>query len=195
MDLEEKISRLRTTSMKEARAEGNAIIDKYREALQKVLEDHKEEALRQSETRIKAETVNARLQLNQTLAHSQLELKRMQGKVQQELKDKIFAEADALVQDYMKTEDYQNYLIKCIRKSAAFANGDEVVIYINSSDKDLLPALEEAAGTELTISKEDFTGGTRAVIRSRNILIDDSFKTALRNAYDKFYFSGGDGIA
>ncbi|WP_334159631.1 V-type ATP synthase subunit E [Muricomes intestini] len=195
MDLEEKISRLRTTSMKEARAEGNAIIDKYREALQKVLEDHKEEALRQSETRIKAETISAKLQLNQTMARSQLELKRMQGKVQQELKDKIFEEAAILVQDFMKTDDYKDYLIKCIRKAVAFAGDDIVVIYINPSDEELLPALETAAGAELTVSKEDFTGGIRAVIRSRNVLIDDSFKTALRNEYDKFFFSGGGSIA
>ena len=40
MTLEEKITHLRTTSMEEARAEGNAIIDSYRKALEKVLEDH-----------------------------------------------------------------------------------------------------------------------------------------------------------
>ena len=45
---------------------------------------------------------------------------------------------------------------------------------------------------ELTVSAEDFRGGVRAVIRSRNILIDNSFKTQLRNEYDKFMFAGGD---
>ena len=48
MTLEEKISHLQTTSMEQARAEGNAIIDSHREALEKVFEDHKAEALRQS---------------------------------------------------------------------------------------------------------------------------------------------------
>ena len=62
MTLEEKISHLRTTSMEQARSEGNAIIDSYKEALEKVFEDHKAESLRQSETRIKAETTNARQQ-------------------------------------------------------------------------------------------------------------------------------------
>ena len=195
MTLEEKIARLRTTSMKEARAEGNAIIDNYREALQKVLEDHKEEALRQSETRIKAETVSARQQLNQAQARSQLELKRMQGKIQQDLKDKIFEEAAALVQNFMKTEAYKDYLVKRIRKAVAFAGKDAMIIYINPSDESLHSHLEEACGVKLTISDEDFMGGIRTVIRSRNILIDDSFKTALRNEYDKFFFSGGGGIA
>ena len=37
MTLEEKINHLRTTSMEEARAESNAIIDSYRDALEKYL--------------------------------------------------------------------------------------------------------------------------------------------------------------
>ena len=54
MTLEEKIAQLQTSSMEQARAEGNAIIDSHREALEKVFQDHKAEAVRQSETRIKA---------------------------------------------------------------------------------------------------------------------------------------------
>ena len=67
-----------------------------------------------------------------------------------------------------------------------------MTIYLNPSDEEKRSSLEDATGIHLTISAEDFTGGIRAVIRSRNILIDHSFKTALRNEYDKFLFSGGD---
>ena len=179
MTLEEKIAHLQTTSMEQARLEGNVIIDTHQAALEKVFEDHKAEATRQSETRIKAEAANAKLSLNQALAKSQLEIKRRQNKVQQELKDKIFEEADALIDEFMKTEAYDDFLIKCIRKAVAFAGND----------------LEGATRVHLTISAEDFRGGVRAVIRSRNILIDNSFSTQLREQYDKFVFLGGDGIA
>lgn len=195
MTLEEKIADLRTASMEQARAEGNAIIDSHREALEKVFEDHKAEALRQSETRIKAETTNARLSLNQAAAKSQLEIKRRQGKVQQELKDKIFEEVMGLVKDYMKTEAYNDFLIKCIHQAKEFAGQDPVVIYINPSDEQKRSDLSDATDVRLTVSAEDFIGGVRAVIRSRNILIDNSFKTQLRNEYDKFIFLGGDGNA
>ena len=188
MTLEEKIAHLQTTSMEQARAEG-------REALEKVFQDHKAEAVRQSETRIKAETTNAKLMINQAAAKSQLEIKRRQGKVQQELKDKIFEEVSALVDDYMKTEAYTDFLIKCIQQAKHFAGSDPVVIYLNPSDDLKRSDLEDATGVHLTISAEDFIGGVRAVIRSRNILIDNSFKTQLRNEYDKFLFLGGDGIA
>ena len=195
MTLEEKIADLRTASMEQARAEGNAIIDSHREALEKVFEDHKAEALRQSETRIKAETTNARLSLNQAAAKSQLEIKRRQGKVQQELKDKIFEEVMGLVNDYMKTEAYGDFLVRCIRQAVHFAGQDPVTIYLNPSDEAKRADLEDATGVHLTISAEDFIGGVRAVIRSRNILIDNSFRTQLRNEYDKFIFLGGDGNA
>lgn len=195
MTLEEKIAHLQATSMEQARAEGNAIIDSHREALKKVFEDHKAEALRQAETRIKAETTNAKLMLNQASAKAQLEIKRRQGKVQQELKDKIFDEALSLVNDYMKTEDYTDFLIKCIKQAGHYAGTDPVVIYINPSDEAKRSDLEDATGARLTVSAEDFIGGVRAVIRARNILIDNSFKTQLRNEYDRFLFLGGDGIA
>lgn len=195
MTLEEKIAHLQTSSMEQARAEGNAIIDAHKEALEKLFEDHRAEALRQSETRIKAETTNARLSLNQAAAKSQLEIKRRQGKVQQELKDKIFEEVMGLVNDYMKTEAYGDFLVKCIRQAMHFAGQDPVTIYINPSDEAKRSDLEDATGVHLTISAEDFIGGVRAVIRSRNILIDNSFRTQLRNEYDKFIFLGGDGNA
>lgn len=195
MTLEEKLSHLQASSMEAARAEGNAIIDNYREALEKVFKDHKEEMLWQSETRIKAEQSNARQMLNQASARTQLELKKKTGKVQVELKDKIFEEVHTLVQDFMQTKEYEDYLVRSIRKATEFAPGEEMTIYINPSDEKRLSDLESITGTRLTVSTEDFIGGTRAVIRERNILIDNSFKTLLRNEYDKFIFSGGDGIA
>mgnify|MGYP007019922630 CR=1 FL=1 len=69
-----------------------------------------------------------------------------------------------------------------------------MTIYLNPSDEEKRSSLEDATGIHLTISAEDFTGGIRAVIRSRNILIDHSFKTALQNEYDQFMLQGGEGL-
>lgn len=195
MTLEEKLAHLQASSMEEARAEGNAIIDNYRSALEKVLNDHKEEAKLQSQTRIKTETVNAKQQLNQAASKAQLELKRKMSKSQQELKDRLFEEVRALTLDYMQTPAYKEYLVATIRKAISFAPGEEMTIYINASDVDMKETLEQETGAGLTVSTEDFIGGTRAVIRGRNILIDNSFKTQIGNEYDKFVFLGGVGIA
>ena len=46
MTLEEKLTYMQTVSMEQARAEGNAIIDAHREALEKIFSDHKSEMMR-----------------------------------------------------------------------------------------------------------------------------------------------------
>lgn len=194
MTLEEKIAHLQASSMENARAESNAIIDTHRDALEKLYQDHKEEALRQSATRIKSETIKAKQDLNKAMAKTQLEIKRQQGTIQQELKDKLFKEVYELTDAFMKTEAYEDLLIKWIKKALEFAgNEDSVVIYINPSDEYRQSDLRDATGINLTISREDFIGGIRAVIRERNILIDHSFKTNIDDEYAKFMFLGGGG--
>lgn len=195
MTLEEKITHLQSVSMEQARSEGNAIIDSHREALDKLFEDHKAEALRQAETRIKAETINAKQKLNQATAKSQIDIKRRYGQVQAELKDKLFEEVNQLVLDFMQTEPYDDYLICCIQEAMRFAGNDHITIYINPSDEAKISDLRDATGAQLSVSAIDFMGGVRSVIRSRNVLIDHSFQTAIKNEYDKFVFLGGDSLA
>ena len=194
MTLEEKMTHLQALSMEQARTEGNTIIDSHREALEKVLADHKREAIHQSKLRIMEEKTRAKLELNQARAKFQLEQRRRRGKVQQELKDKLFEEVHQLLKDYMQTEEYDAFLAKCIRQAENYAGDDLVVIYINASDAAKQEQLEKVTGVSLTISDEEFIGGVRAVIQSRNILIDHSFRTQLRDAYESFLFLGGDGI-
>lgn len=195
MTLEEKMTHLQTSSMEQARAEGNAIIDSHKEALEKVLADHKREAIHQSKLRIMEEKTRAKLELNQAKAKFQLEQRRKRGKVQQELKDQVFEEVMQLVTEYMKTAQYDTFLVKCIRQAEEYAGDNLVTVYINPSDANKQAELEKKTGVSLTVSKEDFIGGVRAVIQSRNILIDHSFATQIRDEYEKFLFLGGGGVA
>lgn len=194
LTLEERILHLRVAVMEEARAEGNAIMKQHEDALQGVFEQHKAEGKRQSETRIKAEGVNARQQLNMAMSKAQLELKREIGKMHKDLKKKLFHEVEQQLHDFMKTEEYKSLLVKYIEKAAQFAGGEEMTIYINPTDADIKEYLEEHTGMQLTVSKEDFIGGVRAVIHKRNILVDHAYKGALESEYQKFLFKGGAGI-
>ena len=180
MTVEEKISHLQAAAMEEARAEGNAIMKQHEDALLGVFEQHRAELLRQSETRVKAERVGAQQQLNMAMSKAQLELKRELSKTQKELKKELFEEVREVVEEYMKTE-----------KAARFAGGAAMTIYINPTDADKKEYLEEHTGMALTVSKEDFIGGVRAVIQEKNILIDHAFKGAIENEYRKFLFKGG----
>ena len=187
MTNEEKITHIRTAAMEEARAEANAIIKQHEDALRSVFEQHQIEARRQSETRVRAESVTAKQQLNMAMSKAQLELKREMGKIQTEL----FEEVQLKLLAFMRTEEYKEVLIRYIEKAAQFASGMAMTIYINPSDADKKTYLEERTGMTLTISKVDFIGGVRAVVPEKNVLVDYAFKGALENEYQKFRFRGG----
>lgn len=178
--------------MEDARAMGNEIISEHQEALDQILKEHKETAIRQAELTLKTETANTRQSLNKAMARAQIELKREQGKCQTDLKNRLFKRVLVLVKEYMKTDDYKKILEKRIQKSLDFADGEEILIYINPSDAHLKDDLEAKTGSSLIVSREDFIGGTRAVMQKRRILIDYSFKSALSEEYDNFLFLGGD---
>lgn len=177
--------------MEEARAEGNAIMKQHEDALLGVFEQHRAEMIRQSETRVKTERVGAQQQLNMAMSKAQLELKKELSKTQKELKAQLFEEVREVLRIYMESEEYQGLLIAYIEKAAKFANGAPMTIYINPSDVDKKEHLEEHTGMALTVSKEDFIGGVRAVIKEKNILIDHAFKGAIENEYRRFMFKGG----
>lgn len=191
---QEKIEHIKDAAMLEARMQANTIMEQHRKALENINEQHRAEALRQSETRIKAEITGSRQQLSMAASKAQLELKREFGKTQKRLKKQLFEEVNERLHEYMKTEAYKKLLISYVEKAARFANGEAMTLYINPSDKDKKEFLEEHTGMSLTVSKEDFTGGVRAVIHERNILIDYAFKGAVEREYDRFAFKGGTGI-
>ena len=136
MTVEEKISHIREAAMEEARARGNEIIDQHQKALEGVFKTHKQEAVMQADTRIKTETASARQQLNTVTSKGQLKLRRQLSRVQNELKNKLFEEVRAMTEEYMKTEAYKELLVSYIAKAARFADGNSLIIYINSSDED-----------------------------------------------------------
>ena len=194
MTIEERIAYLQQAAMEEARAAGNALVKKHERKLAGVLEAHKDEANKQLKIQAKSEMTRAKQERSLALSKAQLELKREYGKRQLELKNELFDEVREKLQEFMGTEKYVKLLIGYIREAVQFANGNELTLYINPTDVEKKEYLEEMTGTEITISKEDFIGGVRAVIRGRNVLIDHAFKGAIEKEYQDFMFRGGAGI-
>ena len=192
MTLEEKIQNLQRVSMKEARSEGNALIKGHADFLSHRLSEHQQKMKMQAENRIGNEKARIRLRQNRDISEYQIRLRRELNEYQEELKKKLFGRVRELLKIYMKTGEYLALLSRQVREAMLYADGEETVIYINASDRELKEAIEERTGALLTVSSEDFTGGIRAVIRTKNILIDRSFSRALEKEYADFLFRGGE---
>lgn len=165
------------------------MLDEYTAALEKSFEEHKQDARRRAQMQVRQETENIERELNKQLSAAQLEHKRALGRRQDELKEKLFVELQNRLAEYRKTSEYQKQLERQMKAAVDFAKGSELIVYLDPSDADKLEQLAlHYPKAQLKLSDYSFFGGTRAVIPTRNILIDNSFQTRLAEAKESFHF-------
>ena len=180
MTTEEKLQHFLDTCMEDARVRSGRMLDEYMTALEKTFEEHKADTRRREKLQLSQETEKIEREINKQLAVGQIDIRRTLGRKQEELKDKLFVERQ-------------------VKQAVEFAGNDQMIIYLDPVDEDKCNRLALHNGNaELRISEYSFTGGTRAVIPARHILIDNSFQTKLEEAREKFHFDlslteGGNG--
>lgn len=189
MTTEEKLKHFLDVTVENANEKSVKTIEEYRKRLETVFESHKEDALRKQKLQIKLSEENLKKEKNTEVSKQQMEIKKELGKKQEELKSLLFHEVENKLEEYMSTKEYDKYLISYIKEAKAFAGNEEIQIYIDPADAEKRMALEAATGMEISISEYGFHGGMRAVIRSKNILIDQSFETRLNEAKNEFSFN------
>lgn len=188
MNIEEKLKHFLESSIESATNQSTQLIEDYTSALEKIFEDHKTDMARQAELQIRLGKDSLERNMNRELSKKQTDIRRNISKRQTRLKDMLFVEVKDLLEEYMDTGAYQELLVRQINEAAAFAGRDEIIIYIDPADSSKRTSLQAATGTQLTVSEYGFMGGIRAVIQSRNILIDNSFETQLKEAKEAFTF-------
>ncbi len=191
MTIDEKLSHFYDVTIEDAQAKAAGILEEHRKALAQMTEKHKADSQENAQVQIKAETANARREINKALSAEQLTIKRDWTKKQNELKEKLFAEIKTQMENFRNTPDYPAYLESKIKEALDFAEQDKINIYISPEDSTLLPDLVERTKAFITVSAEDFLGGIKATIPHKNILIDHSFAGNFQAVYKEFKFDGG----
>lgn len=191
MTIDEKLSHFYDVTIEDAQAKAAGILEEHRKALAQMTEKHKADSQENAQVQIKAETANARREINKALSAEQLTIKRDWTKKQNELKEKLFAEVKTQLENFRNTSDYPAYLENTIKEALDFAEQDKINIYLSPEDSALLPDLVERTKAFITVSAEDFLGGIKATIPHKNILIDHSFAGNFQAVYKEFKFDGG----
>ena len=191
MTIDEKLSHFYDVTIEDAQAKAAGILEEHRKALAQMTEKHKADSQENAQVQIKAETANARREINKALSAEQLTIKRDWTKKQNELKEKLFAEVKTQLENFRNTPDYPAYLENKIKEALDFAEQDKSNIYLSPEDSALLPDLVERTKAFITVSAEDFLGGIKATIPHKNILIDHSFAGNFQAVYKEFKFDGG----
>lgn len=184
MTIDEKLQHFMDVTIQRVNAENAKQIEDYKKGLDKVYESYCETARRKSELSLKLKEESLEKQKNADLAEKQMEIREKTGKLLRELDEKLYSEVKGKLERFMATGDYERYLVAQVKKILEFADGDDVVIYIDPEDIARKGAVSAGANTALTVSEYSFGGGVRAVIEKRGILIDQSFDTRLKEAFE-----------
>ncbi|MDD3253583.1 MAG: V-type ATP synthase subunit E [Lachnospiraceae bacterium] len=189
MTTEEKLQHFLDTCMEDARDRSNHMLDDYMTALEKTFAEHQADANRRAQMQLRQETEKIERDINKKLSIEQIDIKRTLGQKQEELKDKLFVELKDMLANFLETQEYQKLLEVQVQHAVDFAGGHEVTIYLDPVDEDKVRRLALHHGNaQFKVSDYSFTGGMRAVIPSRHILIDNSFQTKLAEAKENFHF-------
>lgn len=188
MNLEEKLEDFYITVIDSATNQGISIVEEYRKTLQKIFDEHQKAAYKKAENTFRIETDNIIQEKNRRLSEETLNLRRKVLDRSEHFTGLLFEEVKKMLEEFMKTPSYQDYMTKKIKEAYDFAQGDEIILYINETDGNLKPLLEAATGLKLKISDRDFLGGIRAVLPLSSVLIDHSLLTKLNEAKNSFAF-------
>ncbi len=191
MNLEEKLENFYNTSMEDARQESAKELKGYRKALKKIFTEHQEEAVRKQKLTLQTETTENQQISNMEIAREQMAMKREISQKEEELTEQLFAETKELLADFKKKPEYLALMERQVKYACDFSQGEQFILYIDPSDEPHLARLRAAAteNAQILVSKEEFGGGTRAVLHSMNILIDNSFKKRFAEVKEDFRLS------
>ena len=173
---EEKLQHFEDICTGDALKKYEQAVSDYTAYEEKILNEHKENARKQAALQIAAEKERIARETNKNLSLGQIEIRRSYSRKDEELRGKVFSELRDRLARFMETPKYDALL-------------EAIHIYIDPSDREKQNLLSLRTDCDIRVSQYPFLGGTRAVIASKNILIDNSFETKLKEAEQDFQFS------
>lgn len=192
MTLDEKLTNFTEYCVLAAKKKSEELILQQQAALDKDFEAYTVKSKEIADAQIKIEKENLEKKLNKELSNEQLHSKQLIGEARTELTDKLFVELSDKISNFINTKEYIELISSQIEYALKFADGDELIIYVDSTDESRLHELCARHQTDcIKISEHSFMGGTKALLPKKNILIDNSFAKKLETAKLRFMFDLG----
>ncbi len=191
MNLDNKLKYFYAITVAEAQKQSAADVEEHKNRL-KALQAQRETACRNaSAEELQAARINLSAEINQNLSAEQMTLRQSWSRKVTELREMLFTEVKTKLKEFMASPAYQEYLVQKIREAEKYAGNDELVIWLSREDEGRLSDLQKQTRAKVQVSQDSFLGGIKAVIPSRNLLINDSFLDALQSEKESFQFDGG----
>lgn len=186
MNTEQKLEHFLNVSIQTANKKNEESFLKYKENLNTTFEDHKKEIQQSSKDSISNKKSLIKQTIRREYSSKESEVRRSLINERNSIKNQIFKEVDQLIDDFRKSEEYITYLEGRIKYIDSVIDDVEADIYVDSDDSHLAEKLEKKTGHKISVYNHNFSGGIRAIIPSKNILIDETIKTKIDDIYENY---------
>ncbi|NLL92742.1 MAG: hypothetical protein GX225_01150 [Clostridiales bacterium] len=191
MTTEDKLLHFTTVTIESVQKECDAMLAEYKEKMDKYYQEHTEESIKKAKLKMGIAEDGIKRKASQEYTSMQMHIKRKINHKQEEIKDKLFAEVCTRLKEYVKTPEYEKYILRKIDDMKDLAGSEELHIILDIDDAALQEKIMESSTVKISVSEKSFLGGVRGEIPSRNILIDDSFESKFEDLKETYIVSGG----
>lgn len=191
MTIEEKLEHFLEASLSSSKSQSQKIISDYTNELESEYAEKCSSIDNMVKSRLKLEKEQLIKEHNHELSNRQILIKKEMKDTYENLKEQLFNEVKALLNDFRKTDAYVELLIKKYQAAIDFAGDDHEILYLDPDDTALKETIETRLNRKLTVSEYPFGGGCRTVLAEPKILIDNSFNSRLEEKWNEFTFNGG----
>lgn len=188
MELNEKLDIFFHATIEAANGKSQEILEEQKALYAQSIESYEKMKQEELATRVRIAQSQAEKEENRKISGEILCLKKEYHSRQETRKKELFELVEKHLASYRRTEAYREFLHKKIAEAGRYAGGAAMKIYIDPEDAAYLEELSAKAACEVRVGKESFGGGIRAVIRDRNLLIDESLGRKLAEEKEKFSF-------
>ena len=182
MEINEKLEVFFGAAIGAANSQSESMLDEQKNIYQSAMEEHEQscrDALKSSR-RIFLE--RQKKEVNRRNAEQTMAWKKDYQALKEQKTEELFEMVKEKLLSYRRTDAYEAFLLAQIGKAKEFAQGEDLTVFISPSDQERQAVLEEKSGCRVEIAEDEFSGGMRAVIPAKNVLIDESFAERMKRA-------------
>jgi vacuolar-type H+-ATPase subunit E/Vma4 len=160
--------------------------DEYEE---KELEKAKQEAAQKGWEYIKYESEKLKSLSNRRISEANISMKKQIMEQRNQIADSVFGKVSEKLTAFTQTDEYKDFLLKSVHKTAAFYEGKAFTVMLKESDlkyRDfLIKSVDNLSSVEP--DKSIHIGGCRAKSEGSNAELDDTLDSRLESEKSWFY--------
>jgi V/A-type H+-transporting ATPase subunit E len=181
------ISAISNEVIGDVQKEAEALIQTAETQAKESLKTANEQADQNYQAIVSQATAKAEAEKRKIASVTEVETRNRLLQTKEELVDVAFEKAIARVKNFVKTEEYRDYLLKLVEKMVKEIGQKDVVVQVNAKDKewltqDMLNRVGKKLRAEVVLSdySEDWIGGCRIQTSDDKIIYDGTIDNRLQ---------------